>query len=287
MKTLLVPIAMHDALPSVFETTRLAATRFGSLIEGVSLRPALAEYVPVDMVGGMTWLRDEEADRAEAEEAGGRFVAFMDAAGIPRHARDGLCIPERVADAGPRYRWRQDVPTGDAFLGQYARLFSATVVGRPGTSDNAPRMTTFETALFEAGRPILLAPPTAPATLGDAILIAWNGSTETARAVAFAMPFLRKAQRVLVLSVEGGMVPGPSAQDLAQALACEGVEAAHRALPAGRRAPGETFLTEAKAFGCDLLIKGAYTQSRLRQMIFGGVTSHVLAYADMPVLMAH
>ncbi len=46
MKTLLVPVAMHDALPSVFETTRLAATRFGSLIEGVSLRPALAEYVP-------------------------------------------------------------------------------------------------------------------------------------------------------------------------------------------------------------------------------------------------
>ena len=117
MKTLLVPVAMHDALTSVFETTRLAASRFGSLIEGVSLRPALAEYVPVDMVGGMTWLRDEEADRAEAEEAGGRFVAFMDAAGIPRHARDGLCIPEKVADAGPRYRWRQDVPTGDAFLG--------------------------------------------------------------------------------------------------------------------------------------------------------------------------
>ncbi|TXM82242.1 universal stress protein, partial [Methylobacterium sp. WL122] len=110
MKTLLVPIALHDALPSVLETTRLVAQRFGSLIEGVSLRPALAEYVPVDMVGGMTWLRDEEADRAEAEEAGGRFVAFMDAAGIPRHARDGLCVPENVAGAGARYRWRQDVP---------------------------------------------------------------------------------------------------------------------------------------------------------------------------------
>jgi nucleotide-binding universal stress UspA family protein len=287
MKTLLVPVAMHDALPSVFETTRLAASRFGSLIEGVSLRPALAEYVPVDMVGGMTWLRDEEADLAEAEEAGSRFIAAMDAAGIPRHPRDGLCNPEKVMEAGPRYRWRRDVPTGDAFLGQYARLFSAVVVGRPGAGDDAPRMTTFETALFESGRPILLAPPAPPASLGEAVLIAWNGSTETARAVAFAMPFLRRASRVLVLSVEGGMVPGPSAQDLAQALACEGVAASHKALPAGRRAPGETFLAEAKEFGCDLFIKGAYTQSRLRQMIFGGVTSHVLAQADIPVLMAH
>ncbi len=98
-------------------------------------------------------------------------------------------------------------------------------------------MTTFETALFESGRPILLAPPAPPASLGEAVLIAWNGSTETARAVAFAMPFLRRAARVLVLSVEGGMVPGPSAQDLAQALACEGVEATHRALPTGRRTP--------------------------------------------------
>ncbi|MDR7038643.1 nucleotide-binding universal stress UspA family protein [Methylobacterium sp. BE186] len=287
MKTLLVPVALHDTLPSVFATATLVARRFGSLIEGVSLRPALAEYVPVDMVGGMTWLRDEEADRAEAEEAGEHFIAAMEAAAIPRHPRDGLCVPENVAGCGPRYRWRQDVPAGDAFLGQYARLFSATVVGRPGSEDSSPRMATFETALFEGGRPILLAPPLAPASLGEAVLIAWNGSTETARAVAFAMPFLLQAKRILVLSVEGGTVPGPSAEDLAQSLACEGIAASHRALPAGRRTPGETFLTEAKEFGADLLIKGAYTQSRLRQMIFGGPTSHVLAHAELPVLLAH
>ena len=81
MKTLLVPVTLHDALPSVFATAVLVARRFGSLIEGVALRPALAEYVPVDMVGGMTWLRDEEADQAEAQDAGQRFVAAMEAAG--------------------------------------------------------------------------------------------------------------------------------------------------------------------------------------------------------------
>lgn len=286
MKTLLVPVALHDALPSVFETTILAARLFGSLVEGVSLRPALAEYVPVDMVGGMTWLRDEEADKAEAEAAGRSFLAFMTNSGIPV-AVSGPCTPESVAAAGPRYRWQPDVPAGDAFLGHYARLFAATVVGRPGSEDGAPRMSTFETALFESGRPILVAPPTAPATLGEAILIAWNGSTETARAVAFAMPFLRRAKRIRVLSVEGGTVPGPSAEDLARALACEGIAADHTALSAGRRTPGEVFLAEAESFGCDLLIKGAYTQSRLRQMIFGGPTSHLLAYAEIPMLMAH
>ena len=287
MKTLLVPVALHDALPSVFETALQVARRFGSLIEGVSLRPALAEYVPVDMVGGMTWLRDEEADRAEAEAAGERFIAFMEEAGLPRREAVGSCTPEAAMSAGPRFRWRPDVPPGDAFLGQYARLFTATVVGRPGDADGSPRMTTVETALFESGRPILLAPPRPPSSLGEAVLIAWNGSTETARAMAFAMPFLRRARRILVLSAEGGMVPGPSAEDVARALACEGIEAFHRALPAGRRTPGEVFLDEAAGFGCDLLIKGAYTQSRLRQMIFGGPTSHILSHADVPVLMAH
>ncbi|GLS44984.1 universal stress protein [Methylobacterium brachythecii] len=287
MKTLLVPIALHDALPSVFETALLVAQRFGSLIEGVSLRPALAEYVPVDMVGGMTWLRDEEADRAEAESAGQRFAAFMEAAGLPRRDPIGSCTPEAAASAGPRFRWRTDAPPGDAFLGQYARLFAATIVGRPGTDDAAPRMTTVETALFESGRPILLAPPRPPSSLGETIIIAWNGSTETARAVAFAMPFLRRARRVMVLSAEGGMVPGPSAEEVARSLACEGIEAVHKALPAGRLTPGEVFLDEAASFGCDLLIKGAYTQSRLRQMIFGGPTSHILSHAQIPVLMAH
>ena len=287
MKTLLVPVALHDSLQSVFETALLVARRFGSLIEGVSLRPALAEYVPVDMVGGMTWLRDEEADRADAEAAGERFIAFMEAAGLPRREATAECTPSAVQDAGPRFRWRPDVPPGDAFLGQYARLFTATVVGRPGSEDSAPRMTTVETALFESGRPVLLAPPRPPSSLGESVLIAWNGSTETARAVAFAMPFLRRARRILVLSAEGGMVPGPTAEEVARALACEGLEAFHKALPAGRRTPGEMFLDEAGTFGCDLMIKGAYTQSRLRQMIFGGVTSHIMSHAGVPVLMAH
>jgi nucleotide-binding universal stress UspA family protein len=50
---------------------------------------------------------------------------------------------------------------------------------------------------------------------------------------------------------------------------------------------GEAVLAHAKALGCDLLIKGAYTQSRLRQMIFGGTTRYILSNAELPVLMAH
>ena len=50
---------------------------------------------------------------------------------------------------------------------------------------------------------------------------------------------------------------------------------------------GETILEQTRQLGGDLLIKGAYTQSRLRQMILGGATSHILAMANVPVFMAH
>ena len=148
-------------------------------------------------------------------------------------------------------------------------------------------MATLEAVLFESGRPILIAPPTPPATLVEVIVIAWNGSTETARTVAFAMPVLAQARQVVVLSVEGASVPGPSGEDLVKTLRANRIEAEPLTLaPAGRQS-GELFLEHATAIGADLVVKGAYTQSRLRQMIFGGATSHILAHAELPVLMAH
>ena len=280
MKTLLVPVARHTLLDSVLDTAVLAARRFDASIEGFGLRPALAEYVPVDMVGGMTWVRDEETDLVEARDCGGLFTAAMDRHGVARDSAD-------AGRSGPRYRWRPDAPPGDGFLAQHARLFNATIVGRPGSGEGTPRMTTLEAVLFESGRPLIIAPPTTPASIGETVMIAWNGSTETARTVAFAAPFLRAASRIEVLGVDAGMVPGPSAEEMAAALNREGLSAQGRTLAAGRRAVGEVFLTEAEAIGCDLLVKGAYTQSRLRQMIFGGATAHVLAAAEVPVLMAN
>ena len=75
-------------------------------------------------------------------------------------------------------------------------------------------MATVEAALFDSGRPVLIVPPltSEPAALGDTVVISWNGSTETARAVSFAMPFLIRARQVVVLTVEGATVEGPSGE---------------------------------------------------------------------------
>jgi len=148
-------------------------------------------------------------------------------------------------------------------------------------------MSAIEAGLFETGRPVLVAPPSPPRRIGENILIAWNCSTEQARATALAMPLLQKASRVTVLTVEGGTVPGPTGEQLARHLARNGVPCEPVTVTPDGRSTGEVILANAASLGCDLLIKGAYTQSRLRQMIFGGATRHILANATLPVLMAH
>ena len=148
-------------------------------------------------------------------------------------------------------------------------------------------MAAVEAALFESGRPILIAPPTPPTQLGENIVIAWNRSTETARVTAFAMPLLHRARKVTVLTVAGGMVPGPEGHELARYLQRNGIAADAVNVDASNKSAGEMMLQKSIELGCDLLIKGAYTQSRLRQMIFGGSTNHVLWSTTLPVLLAH
>ena len=131
-------------------------------------------------------------------------------------------------------------------------------------------------------------PPSPPRQIATNVLIAWNCSTEQARAIALAMPLLQKADRVTVLTVIGGTgVPGPSAEQLIRYLQRNGIVAEPLRVELDGRSTGKAILATAQSLGCDLLIKGAYTQSRLRQMIFGGATQHVLANGALPVLLAN
>lgn len=278
MKSILVPTCPHDLMPSALMAATLVGQRFGSYIEGFALRPALTEYIPFDMVGGLTWVRDDAADEEAAEKSRQLFEGFMRECGVAY--ADGRA-------EGMGYGWKDKAPAGDDFVASYGRVFDLTVLGRPSADQVYPSMATLEASLFESGRPILIAPPTPPRTLGDTIVIAWNGSTETARSVADGMVFLTRAKRVTVLTIEGGTVPGPTGEELARALGRAGVPVEAVTEGSGRRSAGEAILSTAGALGADLLIKGAYTQSRLRQMIFGGQTSHILAEATLPVLMSH
>jgi nucleotide-binding universal stress UspA family protein len=148
-------------------------------------------------------------------------------------------------------------------------------------------MPPLEAALFESGKPVLIVPKTAPKSIGRHILLAWNGSTEQAHTNAFAMPLLQRAEQVTVLAIEGHTSDGPSGEQATQHLRRNGVNASAVTMKENSRSPGQIVLDQAASLGCDLVVKSAYTQSRIRQMIFGGMTRHILAHAALPVFMAH
>jgi nucleotide-binding universal stress UspA family protein len=260
MKTILVPIEQHSTLQSVLETALLVGRSLEGYIEGFALGPDFRNLITVDAVIPPPIL-DETAQREMVETARQRFETFMRAHAVPeaRNEPDGLS-----------FGWLGDTLKDDPFIGDYGRAFDIIIVGRPGSSSDGPRTASLEEALFESGRPVLVAPPRPPTEIGQSIVIAWNGSTETARAIGFAMPFLLRAERVTILTVTGGTVPGPAGDQIARSLRFNGVKAQVLHVEPEGRSTGEAILVNTKRLGTDLLVKGAYTQSRLRQMIFGG-----------------
>jgi nucleotide-binding universal stress UspA family protein len=284
MKTILVPIEynaeQNTAMLSALDTALLLARKFNGCIEGFSLRPAVADMLAMDPDAGLTMVAVKENDAEMVRQAEGLFRTFMEGHAVRQYSDD-------ARSASPSWTWLPAAPSGHDFVGSYGRVFDIIVLARPGEEWQSPAMVTLESALFESGRPVLIAPPTSPRSLGANILIAWNRSTEQARATAFAMPLLQRAERITILTVEGATVAGPSGAELGRSLRGNGIAAEVINLPASKISAGEVILAKAEELGCDLIIKGAYTQSRLREMIFGGTTRHILANAKLPVLMAH
>ena len=279
MKSILVPTEHNASMQSALDTALLFARKFDSCIEGFPLRPAVADLVAMDPDSGLTMVAVKENDAEMVRHAEDMFRAFMDDHRIAPRSGD--------APASLSWSWLADAPSGHDFVGSYGRVFDMIVLARPGDEWQSPSMVTLESALFESGRPVLIAPPASPRSLGSNVLIAWNSSTEQARTMADAMPLLRLAERITICTVEGSTVAGPSGDEMARSLRTNGIAAETMTLKPNKRNAGEALLAKAEELGCDLIVKGAYTQSRLRQMIFGGTTRHILANARLPVLMAH
>ena len=268
MKTVLVPMNEAGGLDSMLACARIVAGRFGSLVEGFYQRRSLPDIMAAGAADAASPALLDDLERRDNEASARARNRFQ------------------TALEGHPHEWREEVAR-HLDVSERARAFDLTIVGRPTGAGDSPSMSTLEAVLFESGRPMLVAPPEAPEDFGANIAVLWNGSTETARTIAMGMELLRQAERILVLTVEGASVPGPGAAEMAEGLARHGlpVEAAVR--QRGRRTAGEAMLAEAADFGADLVFKGGYTSSRLRQMILGGPTSHILAESALPVFMAH
>lgn len=167
-----------------------------------------------------------------------------------------------------------------------ARLSDLTLMPHLGVSDNARASEVLHAVLYDSGCPLVIAPPTPPESSGRRLCIAWNGTAEAGSALRGAIPFARKAEAVQILASVDYHRRGPEAETVQDYLRLHGVEAEIRRFHAIDRNIGAGILQACSDFGADMLSMGAYSHSRLRQMILGGATRHVLENATITVLMS-
>lgn len=173
----------------------------------------------------------------------------------------------------------------DEMVAAEARLSDITVVPHPKSAEEVASADALHAVLFDSGHAALIAPTVETATIGTRIAIAWNGTAESASAVGSVLPWLAGAKAVKVFWSSEYQRQGPPATRLVEFLALHDIAAEIGEFRSVDRDVGAGLLAAVSAYDADLLAMGAYSHSRLRQLILGGVTRHILEYAKLPVLM--
>lgn len=284
IKTIMVPVGGSAGGEAALAVAADLAKRFGAHIEALyalrnptDIASFAAEGVPASTLKSIIDSARKNV-QAEAVDWKQRFTDFCKANAIPLADKPG-----RKAAASAS--WRQEKGGEIAVIGERGRLADLIVMDR--TDDSWPAPAVLEVALLETGRPVLIVPKTKPKTIGTSVAIGWNGSAEAASAVAASGPFIGTAKSVVVLSTADGTPSGLGPKDLVAHLAWHGIDATAKSFKGGILSVGKALLAEAAKAKADLLVMGGYGHSRGREMIFGGVTRHVLAEASIPVLMLH
>lgn len=252
------------------------AARYDAHVTGLIF--ALDPFIPSTVLGEVPIAVIDQQRERNAELARKAADAF-------RHQADL---------AGVSYAVRmQECTEGEALqiLSAQGRVSDIIVTGQREPDDALPiRDILIETALFETGRPSLIVPYIGPGEGKlDSIAIAWDGRREAARAVHDAMPLLKQAKTIEIITIgrigtAKGEEPGA---DLAEALARHGLKVSVQHLDGGSTDVASTLLSHAADRGFDMMVMGGYGHSRLREVVLGGATKGILESMTVPVLMSH
>ncbi len=286
-RKLLLPVIGTEAGESALAVAFLAARIWRAHVYGLHVRIDPRDVAPLageGLSGAMIEEMMSATEREAAERARKVQALFSDY--VEKHGIPIVTDPAAAFAAGTvTASFGSVVGREEDVVAQQARLCDLVVLAHPEAGDEVSTSDALHAVLFDSGRPVMVAPRTPPATIGRRVCVAWNGTAESAAAVAGGLAWIERAEAVRVLHAEEYQRRGPDVSGLIDYLAWHGVTAEARPFkPAGNQV-GAGLLAAAKEFEADLLIMGAYSHSRLRQLILGGVTRHVLEHADVTLLM--
>ena len=275
-KTILVHFNDERRVKGVIDAATFIGERHGAHVIALYVMPPIPTYGPTAFGAGYIQA-GLEAFRAEADRV---RKAFEDA------SRGRPIVPEwRLVAPGER-------TVADCVI-DHARQSDLVIVGQRDESfDFSSVLDVPERVIIECGRPVLVIPNagTFP-KIGERITIAWGARREAARAVFDALPLLVAAERVRIVSVNprrgspaAGDLPGA---EIGTTLARHGVKCEAGTAISHEIDVGDVLLSGLTDDGADLLVMGGWGHSRMRELIFGGVTRHILEHMTVPVLMSH
>jgi nucleotide-binding universal stress UspA family protein len=190
--------------------------------------------------------------------------------------------------AGPGARLRVKMGPMPLLMREHGTVADLIVTAMP-IDDGANRTMTLEAALFDTGRPVLALPAHAPTEIDRTapVVIAWNGRPEAVRALKAALPLLARSRGEIILLNVGKPDDPEQLGPVVDYLGLHGISAHGLHLLDRPGGTGAVLLGEVAKRGAGLFVMGAYTHSRLRESILGGVSRHVIQHAAVPVFFAH
>jgi nucleotide-binding universal stress UspA family protein len=275
-KDILVYVDNTPAAQARVEAAVAIASSFGAHLTGlcVPYRPHMPQMIEARLGEHMVKLQ---------EDVVGEWSKTSKAAFDKATANSGLALEWRCVEGDP-----------EEMLCVHGRYADLIVIGQhdPNIASDYPNPDLADHLTMAAGRPVVVIPYSGRFTaIGKRVMVAWNASRESARAVSDALPFLKLAKEVHILAVNPqcgltthGEAPGA---DIALHLARHGVNATAECLAAEDISAGDLLLARAADEDIDLIVMGCYGRSRLREMVMGGATRHMLSHMTLPVLMAH
>ena len=291
IRRILVPVRGDGKGEGVLDHAVSLARRFQAHVDVLHCRARPEDMLPFGVSVPAMLRKDILASAGTVADQEERKVRDLFDAYCERNGLTVVDGPSGPADQ-VSLSWREKAGKQAAVIAVEGRLADLIAVAQPDRARNLG-LNSLEAALLETGKQVLLCPPQESGsveTVGAHIAIAWNGSAEAARAVAIGLPLLAAAERVTVIALsDDTRTPadpvGPEA--LQGYLASHGIEAGIEAEKSKAAAVGGALLKIAHGCGADLLLMGAYGQSRRRELVLGGVTQHVIEHADLPVLLTH
>lgn len=269
----IVALADGSDLHALFSAAVAVTARLSGRLEVLHVKADPYDSIPIGVEGMTGEMIDEitSAARKGIEDRCARAKAEF----------DRTCAP-----SGQSVHWKEVVGRAGAMLSIASRFADLLMLAQPEKDAPASLEDAVDAAIFETGRPVMLVPANVSSVIGNRAMIAWNGSTQAARAVSAALPLLKLAAQVDIVQLGDIGKEAPSA-DLALYLALHGVKGQVHAIDLGVRGAGGALIDAAERFESDLIVMGAYGHSRFRERILGGATRELLANSPWPILVMH